>query len=132
MNGRRLPPTPRQLLITVGAVMLLVSWQTTNYAPGYLYFPAVWSALSLIASAAAMVCAAFPRRLLVAASGSIVVAITLGRSVAIAAQVVVAPLPTNDSQASFVIAAAVWALVGALALATWREIIIPWSIGLHR
>lgn len=132
MNGRRLPPTPRQLLITVGAVMLLVSWQTTNYAPGYLYFPAVWSALSLIASAAAMVCAAFPRRLLVAASGSIVVAITLGRSVAIAAQVVVAPFPTTDTQASFVIAAAVWALVGALALATWREIIIPWSIGLHR
>lgn len=117
--------TPRQLLAAIAATMFVVGWQTFVYPPDYLAFSTLWATVATIAGVACAACAIHPLRVLVAGSGAVLVTISVGRALVIAAEVYAGA----ESRASFIIAGIVWLLVAVLFYVVWREYVIPWSIG---
>lgn len=124
--------TPRQLLVVSACSMLVIGWQTLRYPPDYLAFADLWAALGLLAGLVCAWCAWHPSRVLVTTSGAVLSAICAGRAIAIVRELVTRDFAADELQASFVIAAATWTLVAALFYISWREYVIPWSIGERR
>lgn len=111
--------------------MFVVGSQTLRYPPGFLAFPYLWAAVSVVAGALCVVCSVRPTRWRVASSGAFLVTATFSRSLAIAGEVVAGHFPNPENQAAFVVGGTVWALVSVMILVLWREYVVPWSIGFH-
>lgn len=121
--------SPRQLLIVMSIVLVVVGVQTWRYPPDFLALAWLWCSLAVLAGVACAAAAVNPRRLYVAFSGAAVVTCSTARGLALCIEWAHA---ATDREAGFIVGALTWWLVALLGYITWREYVLPWAIARRR
>jgi hypothetical protein len=119
--------TPRQLLAVLSVALVVIGGQTLRYPPDFLAFSELWSIVTIAAGVTCAAASVRPRRLYVATSGAFVVTSSAARGIALVVELF-RDGHTGEA-AGFVVGAITWGMVAILAFVTWREYVLPWSIG---
>lgn len=119
--------SPRQLLIGIAVALLVVAVQTWRYPPEFLAFVPLWIALALAGAVSCLVAARNPSRSAVSVSGALVVTASAARGFGLVLDWIRGAEDT--SEAGFIVGAVAWWMVALLAYISWREYVLPWSVG---
>ena len=121
---------PRLVIWALATCSLLAGVLTYFYDSLTLVWPGVWSLFGVTAALVAYLCAIHPTRLLVAASGALLVFTFTARGFALynATGSVDPNGVTTATTASYIIGGTQWIVLAYLTFVVWRRIIVPWSI----
>ncbi len=114
-------------LVAASALFTIIGVLTFTYPPEYLLLNWLWGSVAIVSAAACMVNAVRPVRFTATLSGATIVASAGSRSVGIGMHVVTQPL-TGAPLANYLVAGAIWSLIGLLAALTWTHYVIPMSV----
>jgi hypothetical protein len=99
-----------------------------GYSATYVHFPQVWAAIAMLGGGLTLMSVRWPRRSWIVFSGAFLVVSFSARSVAIIESLLTLDQPSDDTEASFVIASITWATMAYLAFVIWKRIVIPWAV----
>lgn len=117
---------PRRFLAALAVLLTVAGVETWRYPPQFLDLAPLWCAVALLAGFVCLLAAVHPRRFYVAASGATTCYACVARGFALAVQWLHAD---NAVESGYIVGACTWWMLSMAIYVTWREYILPWSIG---